>query len=180
MRPYGDSLDRGADGVPYQERFFAGGVSTVRGYQERSLGPQITDQAELDSLQLGVDVPLPDQPARGGNYRLLTNAEWRFPVPLLRKWKVSSVVFIDGGNVWEHLSDIRLKGFRLHSNPSEPDDPSATKLWDYRWSTGVGVRIDTIVGPVRMDVGFPLKRAWLSETEKEDAVIYHFSLGYPF
>jgi len=107
VRPYGDSLSRGADGVPYQERFFAGGVSTVRGYQERSLGPQITDQAELDSLQLASDVPLPDRPARGGNYILLTNVEWRVPLPMPGKWNIGGVIFLDGGNVWEHWRVIK-------------------------------------------------------------------------
>ena len=185
VRPYGDSRERGADGVPYQERFFAGGTSTVRGYLERSLGPQVTSTAVVDSLQLASDVPLSDQAARGGNYLLLTNVEWRFPVPLLSRWKVGGVAFVDGGNVWERASDIRLRGFRWRSWPREPGDDSATKTWDYRWSVGAGVRIDTLVGPVRLDVGFPLKRARLIDLDTqedvvEDDVIYHFSLGYPF
>jgi outer membrane protein insertion porin family len=184
VRPYGDSTERGADGVPYQERFFAGGASTVRGYLERSLGPQITDQAELDSLQLASDVPLSDKAARGGNYLLMSNVEWRFPMPLLSKWNVSGVSFVDGGNVWERAEDIRLHSFRWRSYPRDPDDEAATKLWDYRYSIGGGLRIDTIVGPIRLDVGFPLKRALLTNpdgtTKIEDKVIYHFSLGFPF
>ncbi len=180
VRPYGDSRGRGADGVPYQERFFAGGATTVRGYLERSLGPQITDQAVLDSLQLASDVPLSDQPARGGNYLLLTNAEWRFPLPLLRSWRVDGVAFVDGGNVWENANDIRLRGFRWRSYARASQDEASTKLWDYRYSVGCGVRVDTPVGPVRLDAGFPLKRALLSDTVTEDKVIYHFSLGFPF
>ncbi len=180
VQAYGSSHSRGADGVPYQERFFAGGVSSVRGYAERGLGPQITDQAVLDSLQLSSDVPLGDQPARGGNYRLLTNVEWRFPIPLLSRWHVGGVAFVDGGNVWEDIDEIRLQGFRWRSYPGDPESSSSTKLWDYRWSAGTGVRVDTPVGPVRVDVGFPLKRARLSVTETEDKVVYHFSLGYPF
>jgi len=180
VRPYGGSVVRGPDGVPYQERFFAGGVSTVRGYLERSLGPQITDPAELDSLQLANGVPLPDRPARGGNYLLLTNMEWRFPLPSPGGWRLEGVLFLDGGNVWENAKDIRLRGFRLRSYPRDPSDPRATRLWDYRWSVGPGLRLLTPIGPVRLDVGLPLKRARLSATETEDAVIYHFSLGYPF
>ncbi|MBU0742995.1 BamA/TamA family outer membrane protein [bacterium] len=188
VRPYGGSRDRGADGVPYQERFFAGGASTVRGYLERSLGPQITDQAVRDSLRLASDVPLSDQPARGGNYLLLTNVEWRFPMPLFSQWRVDGVAFVDGGNVWERASDIRLRGFRWRSHPRDPADDSATRTWDYRYSVGCGVRIHTPVGPVRLDVGFPLKRARLTNTEFDDAsdfkiedkAIYHFSLGFPF
>lgn len=180
VRPYGGSLARGADGVPYQERFFAGGASTVRGYLEGSLGPQLPS-AQLDSLQQSSPyVPLPDRPARGGNYLLLTNLEWRFPLPLLDRWKLGGVLFLDGGNVWQRWDDIRLRGFRLRSYPRDPQDVLATKLWDYRYSLGTGLRLDTPFGPFRFDVGFPLKRARLSETLAEDKVIYHFSLGYPF
>ncbi len=180
VRPYAGSLARGADGVPYQERFFAGGATTVRGYLERSLGPQITDQAVLDSLELASDVPLSNQPARGGNYLLLTNVEWRFPLPLLRSWRVDGVAFVDGGNVWENARDIRLRSFRWRSYARSSQDDASTKLWDYRYSVGCGVRVDTPVGPVRLDAGFPLKRALLSDSVVEDKVIYHFSLGFPF
>jgi outer membrane protein assembly complex protein YaeT len=180
VRPYAGSRARGADGVPYQERFFAGGATTVRGYLERSLGPQITDQAVLDSLELASDVPLSNKPARGGNYLLLTNAEWRFPLPLLRSWRVDGVAFVDGGNVWENARDIRLRSFRWRSYARASQDDASTKLWDYRYSVGCGVRVDTPVGPVRLDAGFPLKRALLSDAVTEDKVIYHFSLGFPF
>jgi len=66
-RPYGSSLDKGADGVPYDDRFFAGGSSTVRGYRHNSLGPQVTGRAAarqsgpwrqlFDADQRGVAVP---------------------------------------------------------------------------------------------------------------------------
>jgi len=182
-RPYGKSLGLGPDGVPYDDRFFAGGASTVRGYGHNSLGPQVTDQDELDRLNYTSDVLLPDNPARGGNYLLLTNAEWRFPLPLLRRWKLSSVLFFEGGNVWERLADIRMRGFRIVSDPGEPTDPGSTKVWDYRYSYGTGIRLDTPFGPVRVDVGFPLKRVFYKgETRQytDPKVVWHFSLGYPF
>ncbi|MFT5232811.1 MAG: outer membrane protein insertion porin family [Candidatus Krumholzibacteriia bacterium] len=182
-RPYGDSLSRGPDGVPYDDRFFAGGASTVRGYRHNSLGPQVTDQDELDDLNFSSDVLLPDDPARGGNYLMLTNAEWRFPLPVLRRWKLSSVLFFEGGNVWEQIEDVRMRGFRLTSDPGDPTDPNSTKVWDYRYSIGTGLRLDTPVGPVRVDVGFPLKRVnYVSDTRnyKDPKSVWHFSLGYPF
>jgi outer membrane protein assembly factor BamA len=182
-RPYGKSLDLGPDGVPYNDRFFAGGASTVRGYRHNSLGPQVTDQDELDYLNYTSDVLLPDNPARGGNYMMLTNVEWRFPLPVLRRWKFSSVMFFEGGNVWAQISDIRFKSFRLTSEPGDPTDPASTKVWDYRYSLGTGVRFDTPFGPIRVDVGFPLKRARyknLDRDYKDPAYIWHFSLGYPF
>jgi outer membrane protein insertion porin family len=164
----------------------------VRGYREGSLGPQILDQALLDSLGFAVDVPLPQRPASGGNYLLLSNVEWRFPLPLLSRLNLAGVLFFDGGNVYMTTSDILLKGFRLRSYPRRPDDPDATKLWDYRYAVGTGIRLDTPVGPFRFDVGWPLKRALIIELPDptdpdgeiietaEDAVRYYFSLGYPF
>ncbi len=181
--PYGKSAGLGPDGVPYDDRFFAGGASTVRGYGHNSLGPQVTDQDELDELNYGSDVLLADNPARGGNYLMLTNLEWRFPLPWLSRWNFSSVLFFEGGNVWESLSDIRMTGFRLTSEPSGPQDPGSTKVWDYRYSYGTGIRLDTPFGPVRADVGIPLKRARYLSLEKEHSdpeYVWHFSLGYPF
>jgi len=183
VRPYGDSRELGSDGVPYDDRFFAGGAYSVRGYRENSLGPQITDPEEQAEIGWGSDVPLPDDPARGGNYQLITNAEWRFPLPWLSRWHLSSVLFCDGGNVWEDLDDITLDAFRLRSYPGDPEDPTSTKIWDYRYSVGTGLRLDTPFGPFRLDLGFPLKRARYQSLEKtlvDDRWRLHFSLGHVF
>lgn len=186
-RTYGASLGQGPDGVPYDDRFFAGGASTVRGYANNSLGPQVTDEDELAYLNYTSDVLLPENPARGGNYLLLTNAEWRIPLPLLRKWGLATVTFLEGGNVWAELRDLHLRGFRLVSDPGFPTDPGSTKDWDYRYSVGTGLRFDTPFGPVRIDVGFPLKRVrYLSDYQnvtrdyKDPSAVWHFSVGYPF
>jgi outer membrane protein insertion porin family len=182
-RTYGSSVDQGPDGVPYDDRFFAGGASTVRGYANNSLGPQVSNKDEQDLLNYTADVLLPDNPARGGNYLLLTNLEWRVPLPVLRKWGLATVAFLEGGNVWAELRDLHLQGFRLRSDPGFPTDPGSTKDWDYRYSLGTGVRFDTPFGPVRIDVGFPLKRVrYLSDTRdyKDPASVWHFSVGYPF
>lgn len=182
-RPYGGSLDLGPDGVPYDDRFFAGGASTVRGYRHNSLGPQVQDQDELDYLNYTSENLLPDNPARGGNYLMLTNVEYRFPLPLLSRWKLSSVIFFEGGNVWARAKDIRMRAFRITSDPGDPHDPGSTKAWDYRYSFGTGIRLDTPIGPVRVDVGFPLKRVhYVSEETSytDPKILWHFSLGYPF
>lgn len=182
-RTYARSADLGPDGVPYDDRFFAGGASTVRGYGNNSLGPQVTDADELAYLNYTSDVLLPDNPARGGNYLLLTNVEWRVPLPVMRKVGLATVAFFEGGNVWAELKDLQMRGFRLHAAPGEPSAPGSTKSWDYRYSLGTGVRFETPFGPVRIDVGFPLKRVrYVSDTRdyKDPAAVWHFSVGYPF
>ena len=51
-------------------------------------------------------------------------------------WRLSGVVFLDAGNVW-------LPSFDYHIN----------KL---AYATGGGLRLDTPIGPVRFDLGFPV------------------------
>ncbi len=183
VRPYAESRELGSDGVPYDDRYFAGGAYSVRGYRHNSLGPQVVDPDEQDEIGWGTDAPLPDNPARGGNYQLITNLEWRFPIPYLSRWRLASVLFFDGGNVWENLEDIRLEGFRLTSYPGDPTDPGSTKIWDYRYSVGTGIRLETPFGPFRLDVGIPLKRARYQNLDTilvDDKYRIHFSLGHIF
>ncbi|MDZ7372962.1 MAG: outer membrane protein assembly factor BamA [candidate division KSB1 bacterium] len=109
--------------VPIQERFFAGGAKSVRGFGERQLGPTTAD-----------GIPL------GGRVSLIVNlVEARFPI-----WKnLGGAVFVDAGNVWadrRSFSPDRLRwaagaglrvsspigvlrldfGLRLDRRPGEP------------------------------------------------------------
>ena len=84
---YGDSED-----VPIYERFFAGGAYTIRGYEERKIGPY--DRITKDPL--------------GGNSLLIGNIEYTYPLfDFLR-----TAVFFDSGNVWEKTSDLGSGGFK--------------------------------------------------------------------
>ena len=66
------------------ERFWAGGSTTVRGYAERSLGPE--DRAGIHR----------------GDVQLIFNTELRFPIYSALR----GAVFLDMGNVWGALTDI--------------------------------------------------------------------------
>lgn len=79
--PYGDSAK-----IPIYERFFAGGAYTIRGYEERSIGP--FDPGSKDPL--------------GGASMLVGNVEYLYP--LFGFLKVAA--FYDIGNVWEKLGDM--------------------------------------------------------------------------
>lgn len=112
--------------VPPEERYKLGGATTVRGYQENSLGPHYAGGGET-----------------GGAAMFLGNVEVRFPLI----WILSGAVFLDAGNVWVDAHQIRFSDFRngLHSGAYDPVNVA--------YGAGGGVRIMTPVGPFRIDYG---------------------------
>jgi outer membrane protein assembly factor BamA len=86
----------------------------------------------------------------GGEAMLVVNQELRYRHP----WGLGGVVFYDAGNVFPEAKDLSLK---------------------LRHSLGVGLRWQSPVGLVRVDVGFPLRR---QPHEKGYRLFY--SLGQAF
>ncbi len=79
-----------------------------------------------------------DDPTQGGKFVLEGSWEWRrkpFPDRSILS-PVWGVLFLDYGNVWESGSKFRLDQIAL--------------------AAGFGIRYNTFVGPVRIDVGFKL------------------------
>ena len=95
---YADSY--GNKNYPFFKNYFLGGVNSVRGYDNGSLGPKGVDSS-------GSDFSL------GGTKRLLGNAELFLPVPGLKDSKQFRLsAFIDGGNVWGSDSSYNLSDLR--------------------------------------------------------------------
>jgi len=95
---YADSY--GNKNYPFFKNYFLGGVSSVRGYDNGSLGPKGVDST-------GNDYSL------GGTKRLLGNAELFLPVPGLKDSKQFRLsAFVDGGNVWGSGSSYNLGDLR--------------------------------------------------------------------
>lgn len=96
---YADSY--GGKNYPFFKNFFMGGVNSVRGFDNGSLGPKGIDNTTGLSF------------AVGGTKRLLGNAEMFFPVPGLKDTKQFRLsAFVDAGNVWGtntayNLGDLR-------------------------------------------------------------------------
>lgn len=85
---YGDGY-KDTNSYPFYERFFAGGLRTVRGYDSNSLGP-------VSEAEGSIGDPI------GGDIRTVASAELIFPVPFMES-PPSSVrfsAFYDIGNVF--------------------------------------------------------------------------------
>jgi outer membrane protein assembly factor BamA len=117
--------------VPISERFFSGGADSLRGFPLNGAGPQVlatlcTKVNDPASCTTQITAPT------GGHELFILNSEGRFPLPL--KKGLGVVAFYDGGNVY---SSIGFSHF----------------LSNYSNTVGLGLRYQTRVGPVRIDVG---------------------------
>lgn len=113
--------------VPLAERFFAGGSTTIRGYDSRDVGPK----AKTFKREKGKTIV--DKEAIGGEFRLLNTLEFKYKLnDTLRFY-----AFGDGGGVWMDASDFEVD--------------------DMKYSVGVGLGMNIpFLGPLRVDYGFPL------------------------
>ena len=136
--------------LPISERFFAGGDTTVRGFAFDRLG--------ISAGQPGATIDADGFP-QGGNAVVILNSEVRVPVTR----DLGVVGFLDGGNVYDHVSNISLGRIR--------------------GGIGFGVRYRSPVGPVRVDLGFKLDRQELGSgpnRERERLTALHISIGQAF
>lgn len=89
----------------------------------------------------------------GGEAVIVGNAELTYP--LFQNFKIAT--FYDVGNVWEQSSDIGNG--------------------DFKSAVGVGTRIKTPIGPVKIDFGYPLNEAYPGAKKKGRV---HFSMTRGF
>jgi outer membrane protein insertion porin family len=168
--------------IPPANRFYAGGPNDVRGYQLNGLGPINylidNDSVPVDTTDL-LNMPIPPGAVRyspiGGNMLGVGNVELRLPSPVwgrLFRW----VAFVDAGVLWD----------RYQNTP------------EIRVTPGVGLRLVTPLGPVRLDVGYngysqQPGALYLSQNDavykiretylpsgNPDRFVFHFAVGQAF
>ncbi|MFW6066874.1 MAG: outer membrane protein assembly factor BamA [Myxococcota bacterium] len=155
---------RAQDGVPIFERFFLGGIYTVRGFNLYSLGPRlgVTDRADPTAA------PPPLGIAIGGNLQAFYNIEIEFPI--VESLGIRGVVFTDGGNAW-NLEDrfCQAPDILLQSGSTDPCNADLTAI---RASWGFGFRWFSPLGPLRFEWGLPI-----NPKSYEDAIQFEFTIG---
>jgi outer membrane protein insertion porin family len=138
------------DLLPISERFFAGGSTTLRGFQFESAGPRVVVVPTGDFYNSkGEKVFLdPFTVPFGGNALAVVNLEARLPLTE----SVRAVTFYDGGNVFRRVGDI-------FNPPDVPENDVLGRNLRALWShtVGAGLRLRTpFGGELGVDYGYLL------------------------
>lgn len=151
--PYGNSKS-----IPFTRSYFAGGTNDNRGWRAYDLGPGSSGSV-LDFNE--------------ANFKLALNAEYRFTI--LGAFK--SALFIDVGNIWNVLDDVKEEEFRFSS---------LQDLGSLAVASGFGLRYDFDFFVFRLDIGFKTHNPALSKGERWFReynfahAVYNIGINYPF
>jgi outer membrane protein insertion porin family len=122
--------------LPFFKNFYVGGVNSLRGFKVFTVGPK----------------DIQGNP-RGGNRKVLGNAEFLFPFPgLAGERSVRMSAFLDTGMATDKF-----------------------ELGDMRVSAGVGVLWVSPMGPLKLSIGVPIKK--LADDKQQ---IFQFTFGGAF
>lgn len=158
-----------SDVLPYEQRFFAGGPNTVRGWSTRTLGPgKYNSGIKSDFLQ------------RTGDVKLVFNLEYRYKLASF----LELAAFTDAGNIWT---------IKAYKNQPYGQFNITDFFKELGWSVGVGLRPNLSFLILRFDAGMqlydpanPMEGAkntskWvITHPVFKDNFALHFAVGYPF
>jgi len=144
--------------ISISEKFFAGGINSIRGYTLRSISPtkKILASKEPDAGVLDYAV--------GGNKEFLSN--WEIEFPIVESAGIRGVLFYDAGNVFADDENF------FQSNQRPDANGKGTLPLGLFHSAGFGVRWFSPLGPLRFEVGFPLTRRTV-----DDPYLFEFTIG---
>lgn len=120
----------GGKPLPFYKNFYVGGIGSVRGFEESSIGARSSD-----------DDPI------GGTRKFVANAEYYFPLPgagMDRSFRMS--LFFDAGYVWGEDEDIDFGEMRYSTGLG------------FSWSSPIGPLKFSLGYPLRKDSDDELQR----------------------
>ena len=148
---FGYANSYGGKEFPFYKNFYVGGVNTVRGYAQGSIGPVCLVGDTSCSLNTSTSNMF-----MGGNKQIVMNAELFMPVPFIKnnnQFRLSA--FIDAGNVYGADESI--------------------SLGDLRYSAGMGVLWVSPFGPLKLVYAIPFNEQKNDKTES-----IQFQMGQQF
>ncbi|MEX0773846.1 MAG: BamA/TamA family outer membrane protein [Balneolales bacterium] len=146
------------ENLPNHIRFYSGGTNSVRGWTRRQLGPK---RAIMEDEEFQNYVPVGGQSAFNFNVELRQDLR-----RLISNFGIAA--FLDGGQVWREA-----RGFNIN---------------ELQYGIGGGIRYQSPVGPVRVDLGYKINPTPQDLREFEGADFgpplnrwaIHFSIGQAF
>ncbi|MCX5899760.1 MAG: outer membrane protein assembly factor BamA, partial [Proteobacteria bacterium] len=156
----GQYFELGED-IPISEKYFLGGIDSMRGFEGRSMGPMERKPKGSKNYYVGdykIQVPQKgyddEYDCVGGEKALFFNFEYLFPI--MKEAGIRGVVFTDIGNSYEK---------------------SDTFFSDLRYDVGIGVRWYSPFGPLRVEWGYnPAPKSKYDESSSN----FEFSMGNTF
>jgi outer membrane protein insertion porin family len=148
---FGYANSYGGKEFPFYKNFYVGGVNTVRGYAQGSIGPVCL----VGDTSCGSNTSTSNM-FMGGNKQIVMNAELFMPVPFIKnnnQFRLSA--FIDAGNVYSMDQSV--------------------VLGDLRYSAGMGVLWVSPFGPLKLVYAKPFNN---QSTDKTESI--QFQMGQQF
>jgi outer membrane protein insertion porin family len=119
--------------IPIDEKFYLGGISTLRGYSSRTVSPVKTSYMKTVNPVTGLATTYPSTVYLGGIKEAVFNADYVFPI--IKEAGLKGVLFFDAGNSYG------------------PGEQYFSKVL---MSYGLGVRWYSPMGPLRLEYGIPV------------------------
>lgn len=123
----------GNSDMPLTEKFYAGGTDTVRGYEERALGP--------------------NKGLTGGNFTFVTNIEYKLKIV---EKVLTLAAFYDAGNCWDNFDNVNWSDPKLYSSLGAGvrlTIPGTVMLIRLDWGYGLDAEKRTPGGKVHFNIG---------------------------
>ncbi|MAI42144.1 MAG: outer membrane protein assembly factor BamA [Gammaproteobacteria bacterium] len=140
---------------PFYKHFYTGGMGSVRGYENNTLGPRGTP-SPLDTYARFDPI--------GGNVLVETSAEILFPLPFVKdQQQIKSALFIDAGNVF----NTNCAPISVICNGIDDGE--------LRYSAGVAVTWITGFAPLSFALSFPF-----NEKSGDESEAFQFEIGRTF